>query len=318
MTNSHTSIPETIDEIHIDFSNYIRQLKQKKAFASIFVIVEYFLAILNSFNLSSDEYVYYLDKYSDAAPCEEDLTRSEILGFLKSLILRIEAITGQKFKSEEMKLSSAEIMQKNEEENIRNQVALFPDLAEILEETISEVEKKVEPAEPVEIIEKTEPVEMVESMKKVEPVEPVDDEKKVEPSESGDGEKKVEPIEPVESEKEVELGSPYKMQSKQPKLENVVQTTPSEIEHALTEKTVIFHPPTESTIDSENNLVSDVVNKLDSGSLLDDSTSKSNLEEDKSTIERESFLAKVKPLKSLTFSGPAPILDYSTKKRDSS
>ena len=57
MTNTKNS--DSFDQLNIDFSKYIRELQRKKAYLSIFLLVDQFISITKIFGLKSEEYLYF-------------------------------------------------------------------------------------------------------------------------------------------------------------------------------------------------------------------------------------------------------------------
>ena len=86
---------DSFDQLNLDFSKYIRELQRKKAHLSIFLLVDQFISITKIFALSSDEYLYFQNKYRSSELSNKDLTQTEIVMYLKEIIERLEKITGK-------------------------------------------------------------------------------------------------------------------------------------------------------------------------------------------------------------------------------
>lgn len=133
-------IPESFDQLNLDFSKFIRELQGKKAHLSIFLLVDQFISITKIFALSSDEYFYYQNKYRSSELSSKDLTQTEIVMYLKEIIERLEKITGKTFKAEQLKKTSA-VGWENESDftelqKLKDDISQYPDLIEIFKETI--------------------------------------------------------------------------------------------------------------------------------------------------------------------------------------
>ena len=96
-----SDIPDSFDQLNLDFSEFIRELQQKKAHLSIFLLVDQFISITKIFGLSSEEYIYYQTKYRSSELSTKDLTQTEIVMYLKDIIERLEKITKKTFKAEQ-------------------------------------------------------------------------------------------------------------------------------------------------------------------------------------------------------------------------
>ena len=131
---------DSFDQLNLDFSKYIRELQQKKANLSVFLLVDQFISITKIFALSSDEYTYYQNKYRSSELSSKDLTQTEIVMYLKEIIERLEKITGKTFKAEQLKKTSSEGWEDESDftelQKLKDDIAQFPDLIEIFKETI--------------------------------------------------------------------------------------------------------------------------------------------------------------------------------------
>ena len=134
------NIPESFDQLNLDFSKFIRELQQKKANLSVFLLVDQFISITKIFALSSDEYTYYQNKYRSSELSSKDLTQTEIVMYLKEIIERLEKITGKTFKAEQLKKTSSEGWEDESDftelQKLKDDISQFPDLIEIFKETI--------------------------------------------------------------------------------------------------------------------------------------------------------------------------------------
>jgi len=97
---------DSVDIILADFASYLRKLKRDKAFASIHILADYFISIASCFTITTSEYEYFLDKYRGSELGDTDLSQTTIVIYLKSLIDRLEGVTGIQFNSAELHLSS--------------------------------------------------------------------------------------------------------------------------------------------------------------------------------------------------------------------
>jgi hypothetical protein len=131
---------DSFDQLNLDFSKFIRELQQKKANLSVFLLVDQFISITKIFALSSDEYTYYQNKYRSSELSEKDLTQTEIVMYLKEIIERLEKITGKTFKAEQLKKTSSEGWEDESDftelQKLKDDISQFPDLIEIFKETI--------------------------------------------------------------------------------------------------------------------------------------------------------------------------------------
>ncbi|MHA1561553.1 MAG: hypothetical protein ACTSPA_05455 [Promethearchaeota archaeon] len=131
---------DSFDQLNLDFSKFIRELQQKKAYLSIFLCVDQFISITKIFALSSDEYTYYQNKYRSSVLSNKDLTQTEIVMYLKEIIERLEKITGKTFKAEQLKKTSSEGWEDESDftelQKLKDDISQFPDLIEIFKETI--------------------------------------------------------------------------------------------------------------------------------------------------------------------------------------
>ena len=134
------NIPESFDQLNLDFSKFIRELQGKKAYLSIFLLVDQFISITKIFGLSSDEYFYYQKKYRLSELSSKDLTQTEIVMYLKEMIERLEKITGKTFKAEQLKKASTEDWENDSDftdlQKLKDDISQYPELVEIFKETI--------------------------------------------------------------------------------------------------------------------------------------------------------------------------------------
>ncbi len=138
MTNTKNS--DSFDQLNIDFSKYIRELQRKKAYLSIFLLVDQFISITKIFGLQSEEYLYFQNKYRSSELSDNDLTQTEIVMYLKDIIERLEKITHKTFKAEQLKKTSSDDWDDESDftdiEKLKDDIAQFPDLVEIFKETL--------------------------------------------------------------------------------------------------------------------------------------------------------------------------------------
>lgn len=131
---------DSFDQLNLDFSKYIRELQRKKAHLSIFLLVDQFISITKIFALSSDEYLYFQNKYRSSELSNKDLTQTEIVMYLKEIIERLEKITGKTFKAEQLKKISSEGWEDESDftelQKLKDDISQFPDLIEIFKETV--------------------------------------------------------------------------------------------------------------------------------------------------------------------------------------
>jgi hypothetical protein len=134
------NIPDSFDQLNLDFSKFIRELQQKKANLSVFLLVDQFISITKIFALSSDEYTYYQNKYKKSELSRKDLTQTEIVMYLKEIIERLEKITGKTFKAEQLKKISSKDWENESDftelQKLKDDISQYPDLIEIFKETI--------------------------------------------------------------------------------------------------------------------------------------------------------------------------------------
>ncbi len=134
------NIPDSFDQLNLDFSKYIRELQQKKAHLSIFLLVDQFISITKIFGLSSEEYIYFQTKYRSSELSIKDLTQTEIVMYLKEIIERLEKITKKTFKAEQLKKTSSDDWEDESDftelQKLKDDISQFPDLIEIFKETI--------------------------------------------------------------------------------------------------------------------------------------------------------------------------------------
>jgi ABC-type multidrug transport system ATPase subunit len=115
------------EKIKEGFSKYLRELQKQRANWTIFELVEIFITICTAFNLSTDEYNYYLDKYRDSNPTQYDLAPEKIKEYRKKLAARLETITNMKFEPDLSKLHGQTYETfKNEIESKATQIVSFP------------------------------------------------------------------------------------------------------------------------------------------------------------------------------------------------
>jgi len=135
-----SDIPDSFDQLNLDFSKFIRELQQKKAHLSIFLLVDQFISITKIFGLSSDEYTYFQTKYRSSELSSKDLTQTEIVMFLKEIIERLEKTTGKTFKAEQLKKTASENWEDESDftelQKLKDDISQYPDLVEIFKETI--------------------------------------------------------------------------------------------------------------------------------------------------------------------------------------
>ncbi|UYP45012.1 hypothetical protein NEF87_001297 [Candidatus Lokiarchaeum ossiferum] len=96
----------SFDKLNQDFSGYLRQLKKEKAHQSIFLLSEAYVAIVKQFNVNADEYLYYLEKFNTSPRSEFDLSKTEIVLYLKGLIEQLERIFNKKIDIDSLRLMS--------------------------------------------------------------------------------------------------------------------------------------------------------------------------------------------------------------------
>jgi len=135
-----SNIPDSFDQLNLDFSKFIRELQQKKAHLSIFLLVDQFKSITKIFGLSSDEYTYFQTKYRSSELSNKDLTQTEIVMYLKEMIERLEKITGKTFKAEQLKKTASENWEDESDftelQKLKDDISQYPDLVDIFKETI--------------------------------------------------------------------------------------------------------------------------------------------------------------------------------------
>ncbi len=103
-----TEEADSFDKLNQEFSKYLMQLKKEKAFQSIFLLSEAYVAIVKQFHVNADEYLYYLYKWRDSEHSDFDLSQTEIVLYLKSIIERLEGIYNQKIEASSLELLSPE------------------------------------------------------------------------------------------------------------------------------------------------------------------------------------------------------------------
>lgn len=96
----------SFDKLNQEFSGYLRQLKKEKAYQSIFLLSEAYVAIVKQFNVNADEYLYYLEKFNTSPRSEFDLSKTEIVLYLKGIIERLERIFNKKIDVDSLRLMS--------------------------------------------------------------------------------------------------------------------------------------------------------------------------------------------------------------------
>ncbi|QEE17559.1 hypothetical protein DSAG12_03396 [Promethearchaeum syntrophicum] len=132
--------PDSFDQLNLDFSKFIRELQQKKAHISIFLLVDQFISITKIFGLISDEYSYFQTKYRSSEISSRDLTQTEIVMYLKEMIERLEKITGKTFKAEQLKKTATENWEDKSDftelQKLKDDISQYPDLVEIFKETV--------------------------------------------------------------------------------------------------------------------------------------------------------------------------------------
>lgn len=143
---------DTVDLIKTDVFQYIRKLEKQKALLSVYLLVDSFLAIAESFSLNPSEYEYYLEKYNTAEISGTDLKKTDIIDYLKNIIFRLEKVTDKTFNVKNLKIyytdaekEAAEEELAEEEAQLREELSEFPELQEILDETKQDSDVCAEP-----------------------------------------------------------------------------------------------------------------------------------------------------------------------------
>jgi hypothetical protein len=139
---------DSVDIILADFASYLRKLKRNHAYASIHILADYFISIARCFTITISEYAYFLDKYQSSELTDADLSQTDIVTYLKSLIDRLEGVTGTIFNSSDLHLSSKKplvaeyhpLTEVEEVQRLKQELADYPELSEILDETITSPE----------------------------------------------------------------------------------------------------------------------------------------------------------------------------------
>lgn len=133
-------IPDSFERLNLDFSKFLRKLQHNHANLSIFLLVDQFVSITKTFNLPSEEYMYYWNKFQSSKISEKDLTQSEIVIYLKKIIERLEKITKKTFKSELLQNISSKNPKTDHDfkdlQKLKEDLIQYPELAEIFKETI--------------------------------------------------------------------------------------------------------------------------------------------------------------------------------------
>ena len=99
---------DSFDKLNQEFSTFLRQRKKEKAFQSIFLLSEAYVAIVKQFNVNADEYLYYLEKFKTSPRSDFDLSQTEIVLYLKGMIERLERIYGKKIDASSLEIISQE------------------------------------------------------------------------------------------------------------------------------------------------------------------------------------------------------------------
>ena len=140
---------DSVDIILADFAAQLHKLKRNHAYASIHILADYFISIARCFTITTSEYEYFLDKYQGSLITEADLSQTEIVIYLKTLIERLEGVTGTTFDSSALHLSSEKPLavsnqddlppqtEVEEVQRLKKELADYPELSEILDETIT-------------------------------------------------------------------------------------------------------------------------------------------------------------------------------------
>lgn len=136
---------DSVDIILADFAAYLRKLKRNQAFASIHILADYFISIARCFTVPISEYQYFLDKYYGSEIGDTDLSQTKIVAYLTSLIDRLESVTGIAFNSADLHLSSESAPETKacfeteveEVQQLKQELADYPELSEILDETLA-------------------------------------------------------------------------------------------------------------------------------------------------------------------------------------
>ena len=144
-SSSKASDSDSVDIILADFAAYLRKLKRNQAFASIHILADYFISIARCFTVPISEYQYFLDKYHGSEFGDTDLSQTKIVAYLKSLIDRLESVTGIAFNSADLHLSSEPAPEPEacfqteveEVQQLKQELADYPELSEILDETLT-------------------------------------------------------------------------------------------------------------------------------------------------------------------------------------
>jgi hypothetical protein len=83
---------EILARLNDGFCHYLRELKKKGAEKSIFLLVDSFISIAQTFGVSTEEYDYMLAKYQEAQTNPSDMNPNEIEAKLFDIIKQFEGI----------------------------------------------------------------------------------------------------------------------------------------------------------------------------------------------------------------------------------
>jgi hypothetical protein len=98
-----TAESDSYEKINVEFSEYLRKLRRKKADRTIYILSGFFKRISDDFGLKTDEYDYFFSKYEDSVNTENDLSKQEVLEYLKTIVIRLELIFEKKMESKKLR-----------------------------------------------------------------------------------------------------------------------------------------------------------------------------------------------------------------------